>query len=542
MIQHIHYWEGCMHTKRTKHKDTKLLLDAVKGEKNELRSELSKAMKRVTTLENELKSLTAKTKRLEASEAEHKEQEQKHQVLKNQIQALGLEIQQYKKLLSTETPLGMSVSLEEFKQLNLKHAASVSSKATLPVAFDLVRHHTKENLIIGTTANTVQCWLLRKDEKKEDKDSSEEATPTADVVSDKEKELQAVKIWEMPISAIAFEIHPNGQIVILDTDKKLHVLDPGKNSLEPSHVMLSGYADDFAFDGDYLVSWQASEPPRNYYVDVRLLQDKGEPELKSDGKKKEFPFSQIVATSDKRNILCRSADQTLVSWYNALDLLTDAHKEKSKLTTPLNGGFALYVGNNFFICTDRSYRTKGVLFNAEKPEEKYEFPFDMDSTRIVKAISFTDQFSFLFAMRNKDSTEVRLYFYSLITQNLYPINKVRGEINSVSYLSNGIQVSLLVKVDAATRCFYTLDCEHLKQLANKLSPTTEAVVSPDPSHLIRELHGLDIATSGESKVNVYSFATQLAKENQDRIDSTRALGLSASSGPSVESKRNAGVR
>lgn len=457
-------------------------------------------------------------KELTATKQELKKQEQANLELDQKCKTLETELSRYFKmptLTDVPSPTQAALSREQYKQLNLKYGLSEVSKVELSPEFDLVLHlPTKDNLIIGVTDDKVVCFLISKPESAEEKSERADHAP-----QDEQKGFKKISIWEMSIAVEKLEIHPNGHIILIDKNKRIHILQPGSSSIDYSDFDL-GYADDFSFEENYLIFWQkVEESERTYFLNLWELKEKTEPEFKKKIRK-ELPFSSLK-TVQKNVILGSRIDQQFLGCYKPLDLFTDKCKEKPKLFIPFREEFVMCAGNNFFVKKDPSFSTKGCLVNA-RTQDQFEFPFNMDTTRISCAIAFNDQFSFLFAIKNRHSEEVRLYFYSLLTQVSYPVHIIKGEIDSIDHLQNGMQVSLCVKKDVNTKCFYTYDCKHLKELAKKLAPVSGEHVKHDPSILVADYHAFDIATDSDRGVNPYSFTAELEQNSRARVADTRA--------------------
>lgn len=454
-------------------------------------------------LESELKK---SEEALKKQEQELKRQAETNKALREQL------LSKVHALSDSAGPLTFSsLSQEQFKQLKLKFEASLLSTVTLPTGLRFVQHlPSKDNMIIGATDKTVEGWLIcRTPEEKKEKETDDAAV---DKPKETTKELKTAQIWKKEISGVtSLEIHPNGHVVVIDANKQIHVLQ-AESSIKWSDVIL-GYADSFVFHKELLIFWEKTTVDSTYFINVWSLQKDSEPELVLK-KTKLLPNFRI---EDKQHIFTAS-DGENIGTYNPWVFITEAKPapicEVNNISKDL---YYLYIGNDFFIHLQKPssptpYRTGGVLTNAMTKEE-FEFPFDMRMTRIVQAFALNDRQSFLFAIRRIDSDASQLYFYSLITQVVYPLD-IKGVMESIRYLQNGTQFSLCVKIDAATKSFQTFECEHLKKLSKELAAFAKDHVNRDPGGVVGDYVALDV---GARDKNMYSFVHQLTKENELRL-------------------------
>lgn len=460
-------------------------------------------------LESELKKREAALKTQE-HELKRQEQELKREAEANK--ALSEQLSKVGGLSDSAGPLRFSsLSHEQFKQLKLKFEASLQSAVTLPAGLRFVQHlPSKDNMIIGATDKTVEGWLLcRTPEEKKEKETDDAAV---DKSKETTKELKTTQIWKKEISgATSLEIHPNGHVVVIDTNKQIHVLQ-AESSIKWSDAIL-GYADSFVFHKEFLIFWEKTTADSTYYINVWCLQKDSEPEVVFK-RTKSLPNFRI---EDKRHIFTASEGEK-IGTYNPWVFITETKPapicEVNNISKDL---YYSYIGNDFFIHAQKPdsptpYRTRGCLTNAMTKEE-FEFPFDMQWTRVVQAFALNDRQSFLFAIRRVDSDVSQLYFYSLISQVVYPLD-IKGVIESIRYLQNGTQFSLCVKIDTATKSFQTFECEHLKKLSKELTALAKDHVNKDPGGVVGDYVALDV---GARDKNMYSFVSQLTKENELRI-------------------------
>lgn len=417
--------------------------------------------------------------------------------------------------------LPVPLSLADCQQLQLVFEAPLVLKATIPSQFQSFRP-LGGGVIVGSTEDGIESWVLP--QSPEMKGGAEE----------KEKCLAggqvAKKLWKKPIIRKQWEVHQKGLIVVHDESNKIHVLRR-KNSLSYVDVVLEDYSEDFAFDGDHLITWRKDADPNRYFFTVWKLHADKDPEFFCETTRT-LACHKIAAVERSSLILCYTKEKDgQVLAYPPLQFAMDPFCRPDYQHSLEGVRFHAPAGNGFFVQTDSSYRTGGAFVDAVTGE-KFKFPFSMTATRIARVCCLNDRQSFLLAMKDlNDNETVQLYLHSLVTKMSYPLDRMGG-IDSLQYMQDGTQFCFIRKEGAANTVFHLCDIAHLKKLGKDLLPLMNTHLrSADPGRIVLDYLGLDLTTKSEAAktaTNPYHFVFQLLRQNQSLLEAD------ASSAPAVD--------